>query len=183
MNINVNITYEHIARAINVLVGEGMDKDEAYNVLQAIGYTLLDTELFPEDDEAFDESESDYFEVVEVCPHCGEENIYPMWNTEDSGFVAVCKHCGAEIMLCDECQHTVLVDGEIHNCDWCKTECGGKCHRGTTHDNQYTREQLLDVMSGYLRMIKRDNSEFPVIILDDIAKSIEYVLEKNCYNN
>jgi hypothetical protein len=36
--------------------------------------------------------------------------------------------------LCDECQHTILQDGEVHNCDWCKTEYGGKCHRGCTRD-------------------------------------------------
>lgn len=75
-----------------------------------------------------------YYEAVEVCPHCDSENIYPMWNTEESGFVAVCKHCGKEIFLCDECQHTILQDGEVHNCDWCKTEYGGKCHRGCTKD-------------------------------------------------
>ena len=75
-----------------------------------------------------------YFEAVEVCPHCMSENVYPMWDTEVSGCVAVCKYCGKEIMLCDECQHTILQDGEVHNCDWCKTETGGKCHRGTTKD-------------------------------------------------
>ena len=75
-----------------------------------------------------------YFEAVEVCPHCMSENTYPMWNTEVSGFVAVCEYCGKEIFLCDECQHTILQDGEVHDCDWCKTECGGKCHRGTTRD-------------------------------------------------
>ena len=73
-----------------------------------------------------------YYEAVEVCPHCDSENVYPMWNTEVSGFVAVCKTCGKEIFLCDECQHTILQDGEVHDCDWCQTECGGKCHRGCT---------------------------------------------------
>ena len=66
-----------------------------------------------------------YFEAVEVCPHCDSENVYPKWNIEASGF-------GKEIFLCDECQHTILQDGEVHNCDWCKTEYGGKCHRGIT---------------------------------------------------
>jgi hypothetical protein len=73
---------------------------------------------------------NNYFEAVEVCPHCMSENIYPMWDTEVSGFVAVCNYCGEEILLCDECQHTILQDGEVHNCDWCETECGGRCHRG-----------------------------------------------------
>ena len=68
-----------------------------------------------------------YFEAVEVCPHCDSENAYPMWDTEVSGFVAVCKYCGKEIMLCDECH-------DYSGCDWCKTECGGKCYRGITKD-------------------------------------------------
>ena len=82
----------------------------------------------------FGKEEDMYFEAVEVCPHCDSENVYPMWDTEVSGFVAVCKTCGKEIFLCDECQHTILQDGEVHDCDWCKTECGGKCHRGCTKD-------------------------------------------------
>lgn len=44
-----------------------------------------------------------------------------------------------------------------------------------------TREQLLDIMSSYLRMIKRDGCEYSEIVLDNIAKSIQYVLEKNNY--
>ncbi len=80
------------------------------------------------------ELNNEYFEAVEVCPHCDSENVYPMWDTEVSGFVAVCKTCGKEILLCDECQHTILQDGEVHDCDWCKTKCGGKCHRGCTKD-------------------------------------------------
>ena len=74
------------------------------------------------------------YDAVEVCPHCMNENVYPMWNTEVHGFVAVCQHCGKEIMLCDECQHTIVQDGEFHECDWCKTECGGRCHRGITRE-------------------------------------------------
>lgn len=71
-----------------------------------------------------------YFEAVEVCPHCDSENVYPMWNTEESGFVAVCQYCGKEIFLCDECFHSE--DNPDMRCDWCKTENGGKCFRGTT---------------------------------------------------
>lgn len=47
---------------------------------------------------------------------------------------------------------------------------------------QYTREQLLDIMNAYLTLIKRDDGEHPAVILNDIAKSIQYVLEKNRYN-
>ena len=57
------------------------------------------------------------------CKHCGQKI------DSNSKF---CKYCGKEIFLCDECQHTILVDGEVHDCDWCKTDCGGKCHRGIT---------------------------------------------------
>lgn len=73
-----------------------------------------------------------YFEAVEVCPHCENENIYPMWNVENSGFVAVCKHCGKEIFLCDECRYSN--DNPCMKCDWHKTKCGGTCFRGTTRD-------------------------------------------------
>lgn len=37
--------------AEKVLVDNGIEEDEASTVLQAIGYTLMDTELYPEDDE------------------------------------------------------------------------------------------------------------------------------------
>lgn len=46
----------------------------------------------------------------------------------------------------------------------------------------YTREELLKVMSGYLRMIERNGKEYPTVVLDDIRASIEYVLEVNEYN-
>lgn len=73
---------------------------------------------------------NNYFEVVEVCPHCGAENVYPMWDVNVNGYVAVCEDCGAEIMLCDECFHAE--DNPNRFCDWCETECGGKCFRGVT---------------------------------------------------
>lgn len=40
-----------------VLIDNGIEEDEASTVLQAIGYTLLDTELYPEDEE--DEDDED----------------------------------------------------------------------------------------------------------------------------
>lgn len=76
--------------------------------------------------------ENEYYEAVEICPCCMNENVYPMWDAAVSGFKAVCQHCGEEIFLCDECQHTEDKDGDICNCDWCKTEHGGKCCRGFT---------------------------------------------------
>lgn len=45
---NKFINQENIDRSIQVLVDNGIDRDEAAIVLQAIGYTLLDTELFPQ---------------------------------------------------------------------------------------------------------------------------------------
>lgn len=40
------VTNETIKNAEQVLIDNGIDKDEADAVLQAIGYTLLDTELY-----------------------------------------------------------------------------------------------------------------------------------------
>lgn len=50
MKIVKNITKENIKRAEQVLIDNGIESDEASNVLQAIGYTLIDTELYPETD-------------------------------------------------------------------------------------------------------------------------------------
>lgn len=76
-----------------------------------------------------------YFEAVEVCPHCGSENTYPMWDVDVKGFVAVCLHCGKEILLCDECiHHEDGLNEDCCGCDWCDTGCGGKCFRGATKD-------------------------------------------------
>ena len=48
MKINHEITKEEIERALKVLIDNGIENEEAETVLQAIGYTLLDAELFPE---------------------------------------------------------------------------------------------------------------------------------------
>lgn len=115
---------------------EAETEEEAYNNAMDYVLTRLASSL-PElgiDVSIELEDECCYYEAVEVCPHCMSENVYPMWDTEVSGFVAVCKHCGKEIFLCDECLHTILEDGEVHDCDWCQTKCGGKCHRGETRD-------------------------------------------------
>lgn len=47
MNINADVTYEHIAKALKILIDNGIEDDEAEVVLQAIGYALLDVQLFP----------------------------------------------------------------------------------------------------------------------------------------
>lgn len=78
---------------------------------------------------------NDYFEAVEMCPHCDNENVYPMWDVNVKGYVAVCEHCGKEIFLCDECIHAEdELNSNCMGCDWRKTECGGKCFRGITND-------------------------------------------------
>jgi hypothetical protein len=49
IKVSTTITEENIANAINCLIDNGIDESEAEIVLQAIGYTLIDTELFEED--------------------------------------------------------------------------------------------------------------------------------------
>ena len=61
------------------------------------------------------------YEVVEVCPECGAENVMT-WDVEKEGYVAYCPHCGSKMMLCDECLHAD--DAKV--CDWCA--CRG-CYR------------------------------------------------------
>lgn len=46
IKVNANIRPEDIKRAEQVLIDNGIDADEADIVLQAIGYTLLDVELY-----------------------------------------------------------------------------------------------------------------------------------------
>lgn len=48
MTIKANITKEDIKRTEQVLIDNGIDEDEVEIVLQAIGYTLLDVELYEE---------------------------------------------------------------------------------------------------------------------------------------
>lgn len=77
--------------------------------------------------------EKHYYEAIEMCPHCGNESVYPMWDVNVKGYVAICNHCGKEIMLCDECIHAEdELNAHCMGCDWRKTECGGKCFRGET---------------------------------------------------
>lgn len=66
------------------------------------------------------------FEVCEVCPECGAENIM-RWDVKKDGYVAYCPHCGSKMMLCDECFHSD--DAPI--CNWsprngCFRECQSK---------------------------------------------------------
>lgn len=47
--VRAEVTEADIERCEQVLVDNGIDEDEADTVLQAIGYVLLDTELYPEE--------------------------------------------------------------------------------------------------------------------------------------
>ena len=44
----MNMNKEKIEKAEQVLIDNGIEKDEAQTVLQAIGYILLDEEMYPE---------------------------------------------------------------------------------------------------------------------------------------
>lgn len=61
------------------------------------------------------------FEICEVCPNCGAENII-RWDVEKEGYVAYCPRCGSKMMLCDECIHS----DNAPTCDW--NSCNG-CSR------------------------------------------------------
>ena len=44
-------------------------------------------------------------------------------------------------------------------------------------DTKYTRDELLEILRSYHRMIERSGNEFPTAVLSDIEKSIEHVLK------
>lgn len=77
--------------------------------------------LVEDREEAERRNQIQQYEVVEVCPECGAENIIT-WDVKKDGYVAYCSHCGSKMMLCDECLHAD--DAKI--CDWCA--CRG-CYR------------------------------------------------------
>ena len=47
--VNCEINEEQINNAMQCLVENGIETDDACTILQALGYILLDTELFPEE--------------------------------------------------------------------------------------------------------------------------------------
>lgn len=77
MKINAEITYENLAGAMCVLIGDGMDEDQAQVVLQAIGYTLLNAELFPDDDDEFD-----YDTLMEVVEDMKPQKLVELYEEE-----------------------------------------------------------------------------------------------------
>ena len=46
----------------------------------------------------------------------------------------------------------------------------------------YTKDILLDVMGAYLGQIKRSGTDYPTVVLNDIIKSINFILKTNDYN-
>ena len=63
------ITNEKRTAAEKVLIDNGIDRDEAATVLQALGYVLLDTELY---DERVHE------EYIDVFPQVDAEDLFFM---------------------------------------------------------------------------------------------------------
>ena len=49
-------------------------------------------------------------------------------------------------------------------------------------NENYTKDQLLDVIGSYLAMIIRDEDSFPTVVLSDIKASAKAVLKANEYN-
>lgn len=47
VQVNYTITDAEINKALQILIDNGIDETEADTVLQAIGYALVDVELFP----------------------------------------------------------------------------------------------------------------------------------------
>ena len=46
--LDISISEEQVDKAIKCLTDNGIDEDDACVILQALGYILLDEELFPE---------------------------------------------------------------------------------------------------------------------------------------
>ena len=55
-----------------------------------------------------------FVDIVELCPHCGEENNYASKAIGDA-MIVKCRGCGRWIVLCDRCEdHT-----HCNKCGWC----------------------------------------------------------------
>ena len=67
-------------------------------------------------------------EIVEVCPHCGNENVYLKGSSFPTNYKAFCKECGKEIFLCDECTHSK--DNPTMSCNWQEEDGCSVCMRG-----------------------------------------------------
>ena len=45
----------------------------------------------------------------------------------------------------------------------------------------YSSETLLYILFSYKRLIERNKDTAPTVLIDDLEKSIDYILEKNGY--
>lgn len=50
-------------------------------------------------------------------------------------------------------------------------------------EKSYTREELLEVLASYDRMIDRNAKKYPTVCLSDIQASIQFVLGVSQYEN
>lgn len=102
-------------------------------------------------------------EIVEVCPHCGEENIR-MWDVRRSGYEIRCCNCHKKMMLCDECFHSD--DNLGGRCDWSeKHNCfrkrsdeerkkAGKLERGS--EESASLEEILQYCFGCKKPFRKE---------------------------
>lgn len=80
------------------------------------------------------------YEVIEVCPHCGHENVWCVGCeacAKKLEYKARCTACGKTIMLCDECLHAD--DNPSQRCDFRTIDGCGVCFRGITGSDQDDR--------------------------------------------
>lgn len=114
---------DKIRRATLVLIDNGVEEDEAETVLQAIGYTLLDRELFPEErPETFDmaliEKTLDEGltreDITELSDRIGDTQVIPIKiQSEYSAAMGFISQKAMERMRCDlweitECVKLIL---------------------------------------------------------------------------
>ena len=103
-----------------------MDEEDAERLIKAVLQDIFDVsydtllllvQWTPDECLKKDEEEAaraiQQYEVVEVCPECGAENVMT-WDVEKEGYVAYCPHCGSKMMFCDECIHA----DKTLPCDW-----------------------------------------------------------------
>ena len=79
------------------------------------------------------------FITDEVCPNCGEENVYINHDFMKHGYIAKCKECGHRMFLCDACMHDY--DNKEMSCDWHIVRQSehyevGKCFRGVVFNRK-----------------------------------------------
>lgn len=107
-NINMDYYNDEIFEEISEHICKVLDAEEDWIVL--VQWTQ--DECLKKDEEEAARAIQQY-EVVEVCPACGAENII-RWDVKKEGYVAYCPHCGSIMMLCDECMNSE----NAPICDW-----------------------------------------------------------------